>query len=235
MLRLNVDDARSRIEADEAVVIFDLDRTLHAGSALSVLARLAFKKRLIGAPRLAQSLVQELLYRKRGSTDNQATGVAEIALGLAAGITVDQLTPVVEQAALDIANSVRPGMRILLENHLLAGHHCVILSASPQILVERVAANLEVAQGVGTVVEIDNSQLTGKIVEPLCYGEGKLVRLRSTLGWTGDDLSEITSYAYADSLSDLPLLDAVDTPVAVAPDRHLRKIAAERDWPVLEL
>jgi len=92
-----------------------------------------------------------------------------------------------------------------------------------------------VAQGVGTVVEVQGAVLTGKLVQPLCYGEGKLERLDSTLGWTGDDLSEVTSYAYADSLSDLPLLEAVDTPVAVAPDRHLRKIAEQRDWPVLEL
>lgn len=232
---MDVSEARSIVGEGSAVAIFDLDRTLHAGSALAVLARLAFRQRLIDGSRLAYSLVQETLYRQRGSTDDQATGVAEMALELAAGLSTDDIAPVVDQAAQAITDSLRPGMRLLLESHLLAGHHCVILSASPQVLVEQVAARLGVAQGVGTLIEIEDGVLTGRIVAPFCYGAGKLDRLRGTVGLTGADLAATTSYAYADSMSDLPLLEAVDTPVAVTPDRQLRKLAVQRGWPVLRL
>jgi len=48
----------------------------------------------------------------------------------------------------------------------------------------------------------------------------------------GLDLS--ASYAYSDSHTDLPLLEAVGNPVAVNPDRELRKVAEEREWPIRE-
>ena len=47
----------------------------------------------------------------------------------------------------------------------------------------------------------------------------------------GYDLSR--SYAYSDSVTDVPLLEAVGHPFAVNPDRGLRRAAAERGWPVL--
>ena len=42
------------------------------------------------------------------------------------------------------------------------------------------------------------------------------------------------SYAYSDSMTDLPLLELVGNPHAVNPDRELKAIAEERGWPVLE-
>ena len=41
------------------------------------------------------------------------------------------------------------------------------------------------------------------------------------------------SYAYSDSATDVPMLEAVGHPYAVNADRALRKIATERDWPLL--
>jgi hypothetical protein len=43
-----------------------------------------------------------------------------------------------------------------------------------------------------------------------------------------------SSYAYTDSQTDLPMLELVGNPVAVNPDTELRKVATERDWPVLD-
>jgi HAD superfamily hydrolase (TIGR01490 family) len=220
--------------ATGALAIFDLDRTLHAGSGLGVLARFAFRRRLIGPERLARSLVHDVVFRRRGSTDGHISSIAELALEMAGGTSLEDLAPVVAAAATNIATSVRPAMRLLLDNHLLAGHRCVVLSASPQPLVEQVAALLGVHEGIGTIIEDDGGVLTGRIVQPLCYGEGKLIRLEQVLGWTGGESSSTFSYAYADSLSDLPLLDAVSAPVVIAPDRNLRRLATERDWPVID-
>jgi len=43
------------------------------------------------------------------------------------------------------------------------------------------------------------------------------------------------SKAYSDSFSDLPMLESVGLPAAVNPDRRLRRIARERNWPILDL
>ena len=55
--------------------------------------------------------------------------------------------------------------------------------------------------------------------------------MRELAAAEGIDLG--ASWAYSDSYSDLPFLEAVGNPVAVNPDRGLRRIAAERGWPVL--
>jgi HAD superfamily hydrolase (TIGR01490 family) len=219
---------------DGSFAIFDLDRTLHAGSGLGVLARLAFRSRLISVDRLARSVLHDVVFRRRGSTDAQIGSIAELALEMAGGASLDELDSLVEAAADRIAASVRPAMQVLVDSHLEAGHYCVLLSASPHGLVERIADRLGMHRGIGTVIEHDDRVLTGKIVPPMCYGPGKLERLGQELGWRGDEHHDTFSFAYADSLSDLPLLDSVTAPVVVSPDRRLRKLANEREWPVLD-
>ena len=182
---------------------------------------------------MARSLVHDVVFRKLGSSDGHINSIAELALDMARGVTVDDLSPVVSTTAEEIAGSVRPGMRTLLGEHLAAGDYCVLLSASPHPLVEEIAKLLDMHRGIGTVIEIEEGVLTGRIEQPMCYGAGKLKRLAAEIGWSGDDERQ-SSFAYADSMSDLPLLEAVHRPVVVAPDRRLRRLAEEREWPVIE-
>lgn len=221
------------------LAIFDLDRTLHAGSGLGVLARHAFRSRLIGPDRMAKSLAHDLVFRRRGSTDGHIGSIAELALDMAGGATLADLQPILRSTAAEIVESVRPSMKAVFELHRTAGHHCVLLSASPHALVVEIADQLGFDTGIGTVIDDEDGVLTGKIVPPMCYGVGKLDRLHDVVGWRGGPVSgsngaEFDSFAYADSMSDLPLLEAVRAPFVVAPDRRLRQLAAERNWPVLE-
>jgi phosphoserine phosphatase len=63
------------------------------------------------------------------------------------------------------------------------------------------------------------------------YGEAKAARMRELAAERGYRLTGC--YAYSDSITDLPMLEAVGHPVAVNPDRALRRVAAGRGWPVL--
>ena len=63
--------------------------------------------------------------------------------------------------------------------------------------------------------------------------QGRRRRSASSPSERGFDLA--VSTAYSDSHTDLPFLEAVGNPVAVNPDRELRRIAAERGWPVLDV
>jgi phosphoserine phosphatase len=86
--------------------------------------------------------------------------------------------------------------------------------------------------GIGTRYEVDTEGvLTGQIVEPFVYGEGKVVAMQRFSVEHEIDLAE--SWAYSDSASDLPMLRAVGNPVAVNPDPELARIAAEGGWRVL--
>jgi len=84
-----------------------------------------------------------------------------------------------------------------------------------------VASDLEVSR---------EGRMTGRFVDPLCVGTGKLERARSFATRLGFPLERATFYT--DSYTDLPLLDAVGTPVTVNPDPRLTRIARRRGWRV---
>jgi hypothetical protein len=69
-------------------------------------------------------------------------------------------------------------------------------------------------------------------VEFDAYGQGKadLVAARAA----ADGISLADSFAYSDSITDLPLMELVGHPHAINPERELRAIAEKRGWPILE-
>ena len=87
-------------------------------------------------------------------------------------------------------------------------------------------------RGAGTVSQVVDGRYTGRLAGPFCYGAGKADVLRALAAEHGYDLD--SSYAYSDSVSDLPMLELVGHPVAVNPEAELRAVAAERGWPVVE-
>ena len=107
----------------------------------------------------------------------------------------------------------------------------MVVSASPQELVDVAVRALGAHRGVGTRLEIVDGRFTGRLEGAFCHGRGKLARLWSDLGTA--DLGDAS--AYSDSASDLPLLSAAGRPVAVNPDRRLRRAAQVAGWPVLRL
>ncbi len=179
--------------------------------ARHALLELAFQRRGVGAARLDQ-LVTTLLQAAEGRI---AEPFLEAARSMGPGL----------------ASEVPAAARFLLQRHLDAGDFCIILSASPQELVEAVTLALGAHRAVGTRVEVDEGRLTGRLDGAFCYGSGKLDALEREVGRL--DLSSAT--AYADSGSDLPLLERCGTAVAVNPDAELRRWAARAGWPVVPL
>lgn len=78
---------------------------------------------------------------------------------------------------------------------------------------------------------IEDGRYTGEIIF-YAYGEGKAEAMLELAAERGYDLAQ--SYAYTDSLTDLPMLEVVGHPVATNPEHELREVAEERDWPVIE-
>jgi phosphoserine phosphatase len=83
---------------------------------------------------------------------------------------------------------------------------------------------------VCTELEVEQDRLTGRISPPICFGHGKVQRVRGLIESQKIDL--VRSWCYTDSLSDLPLLELVGYPVAVNPDPGLYREARRRRWPV---
>ncbi|HNS97980.1 MAG TPA: HAD-IB family hydrolase [Polyangiaceae bacterium] len=93
-----------------------------------------------------------------------------------------------------------------------------------------VARELGIEHIIATELEVRDGRLTGKAIEPLAYGDGKLKKAKYLLDQYGIHLQDTTFYS--DSATDLPLLMAVGQPVAVNPDPKLSRMAKTRGWPI---
>jgi len=127
----------------------------------------------------------------------------------------------------------RNDIRVYLDQHLQAGHVVVLVSGGPLPLLERIAQELNVPHVVGTRFEISNGHYTGRIASPVCIDHQKALQVRAYLEGKRIPVDYRASYAYADSISDLPLFELVGQPRAVYPDAALRKLSQERDWQIL--
>lgn len=215
-----------------AAAFFDLDKTLMAGSSGMQFARIAAKQGIVGRRQLATWGWEHLRYRLRGTTDERTSEVLKVARELIKGVpekTVDRMGPEVMAAILP---RVFPQMLEEVYAHQDAGRPTFIVSAAGNGVVEQLAHVLGMDGGIGTRYEVDaEGGFTGRLDGPFVYGEGKVTAMEEFAARHGIDLAG--SYAYSDSLSDLPMLRAVGNPVAVNPDPPLAAIAHEEGWQVL--
>lgn len=221
---------RHQRAADEgAIAFFDLDRTILPGSSLVYLAQTLVRSGELDRATLARGLLRNLAFSRRGAGDAAVARLRVGLLALAAGRPYDVMVEASASAATSVALHAFPAARCLVDQHRRAGDAVVMVSASPQELVAAVAVAIGADLGVGTRVEVSQGRLTGRVDGVFCYGEGKLARIREELGTV--DLGKAT--AYADSMSDLPLLQSCGNPVATNPDRGLFRAARAAGWPVL--
>ena len=116
-----------------------------------------------------------------------------------------------------------------IDFHRQQGHRVVLISASTQFAVQPVAEYLRLDFLCTRLIDRDD-ELTGQVVDPPCYGAGKVVWARRYADEHEARLSD--AYLYTDSHSDRPLLDAVGHPIAVNPDARLKRLARRRGWPI---
>jgi HAD superfamily hydrolase (TIGR01490 family) len=111
------------------------------------------------------------------------------------------------------------------------GCRIILLSGSLQLLVDQLKERLEAEILIGTALEVDEGKLTGRKTGIFPYGRMKVDALFQKIDPGGIDWSG--SWALADRISDLPVLELVGHPVAVHSDRKLRKLARQRGWEII--
>ncbi len=132
-----------------------------------------------------------------------------------------------------VFESLRSDVVEILHKHKQSGHMVVIVSGAFTELLEIVGQRLGVPNVIGTKLEVINGRYSGKIIKPLCFGENKARLLKEFMERNGLEIDSSASFAYADSIFDVPLLELVDNPVATYPDKDLRQLAEHNGWQVL--
>lgn len=125
---------------------------------------------------------------------------------------------------------VYPEARRLVERHQERGDVVALVSGATKYVVDPLAEHLGVHHSLHTRMEVREGCFTGRVVQPVCVGEGKIYWLQQLIEREAIDLAR--SWFYTDSMSDLPLLELVGHPVAVNPDPLLYRTARRRRWPV---
>ncbi len=207
------------------IAFFDMDKTLLSASSGWLYTRFLWRRKLITLGEMLGVIVISAQYAFNLLNFPQA--MARLGRRVRGG-DAEAIRQLCEECvAQDILPRLAPRAVQRLRAHQAAGDYVVLLSASTQFIVAPVARHLGIDYCC-TELEVRDGRLTGQLADKPCYGAGKLHWARRIAEPMGIALHDCTFYT--DSYSDLPLLEAVGTPVAVNPDAKLRRHALRCGW-----
>jgi len=150
------------------------------------------------------------------------------------GETEDRLRYFSEELFEDVLKpAVYPGALELIDKSRRLGLRQVVVTGALDISVTPLMRYLGIEDYVANHLEFVNGEATGRLLPPMIAAATKASWMRSFAECECLSLSD--SYAYSDSMSDLPMLSVVGHPAAVNPDMRLRQTALHHDWPILNL
>lgn len=215
-----------------AAAFFDLDKTILATSSALAFTRPFYRGGLITRSDVIRSAYAQFIFLASGADHDQMERMRSYMSRLVTDWDVAKVQEIVAETLDQIIDpAIYDEAVALIEEHRSLGRDIIIISSSGTEVVEPIGERLGVDLAVGTQLEVIDGRYSGEILF-YAYGEGKAQAMRDLAAERGYDLS--TSYAYTDSITDLPMLEVVGHPTAVNPDAELRRIAIDRGWPVLD-
>lgn len=217
------------------LAIYDMDRTItRTGTFTPFMIHAALRLapwRLIFVPFAAMVMlayVLKLIERKRVKELNQAMLIGRIRR--------TELEPVAESFAEKVmkSNIRREALESLAENRA-AGRRLVLATASSRLWVEPIAAKLGVDDIIATssIKGIDD-YVSHKVDGENCYGPAKLRMIEAWMALERIDRGQCRIRFYSDHVSDVPVLEWADEPIAANPHAGLREVAKRRGWTILD-
>ncbi|MDQ2727609.1 MAG: HAD-IB family hydrolase [Actinomycetota bacterium] len=220
-----------------AAAFFDLDRTLLTTSSTPAFNQALFETGLMSKAGFPGQGLMMRFYELAGET-LPSMALARAAAPASRGKAVAEINEAARLAAELLEAEIAPFARHLLDRHRDAGRPLVLATTTPADLVWPLAEKLGFDDVVATRYASREDaygvrRYTGRLDGQFCWSVGKLLAVRR---WAGDhDVDLKSSYAYSDSIYDLPLLAAVGHPTVVNPDYRLLPAAMLRSWPVVHL
>ncbi|MFK0118700.1 HAD family hydrolase [Streptomyces sp. NPDC090994] len=212
---------------------FDLDKTVIAKSSTLTFSKSFYQGGLINRRAVMRTAYAQFVFLAGGADHDQMERMRKYLSALCRGWNVEQVKELVAETLHDLIDPIiYDEAASLIEEHHTAGRDVVIVSTSGAEVVEPVGALLGADRVVATRMVVgEDGCFTGE-VEYYAYGPTKAEAIRELAASEGYDLARC--YAYSDSATDLPMLEAVGHPHAVNPDRALRREALARAWPILD-
>jgi HAD superfamily hydrolase (TIGR01490 family) len=217
----------------DQAAFFDLDKTVIAKSSTLAFGRPLYKAGLLGKRALMKVGFAQLFYVLFGADEDSLERARDQMLDLTEGWHRGEIEQLVEETIEEVAAPlVYAEALFLIDEHKRQGRRVFLVSASPEEIVRPFGRYIGVDEIIATRVKSDAHGKYLPELELYAMGPGKaeaITRLAER-----DNIDLAGSYAYSDSGTDLPMMEIVGNPVAVNPEKDLRKVAEERDWPILE-
>jgi HAD superfamily hydrolase (TIGR01490 family) len=209
---------------------FDLDKTIISRSSSLALSRPMYRAGMVTRGQLVRSAYAQLVYALVGADERKMDRLKEGMLQLTKGWDRAEVERLVHEVLVEVIEAfVYQEALDLIAMHRSEGRAVYVVSSSPEEIVRPLAGHFGVADVLATRAKIVDGRYTGEL-EFYCYGGAKADAIRALAERYDIDLE--ASYAYSDSATDLPMLRVVGHPVAVNPDRELRKEAEAHGWDV---
>jgi HAD superfamily hydrolase (TIGR01490 family) len=210
---------------------FDLDKTVIAGSCTLAYSRPLHRLGMIDLRTAARAACARCVYALSGAGHDRMEKMRQELSRMVHGWDAGAIRDIVVEGLESIVRPLIYGEALaLIERHRAAGQDIVLVSSSGQDVVEPIGELLGVDHVISTRMVLEDGRYTGEIAF-YAYADNKVTAIRELAARHRYDLS--ASYAYSDSVTDLPLLRSVGHPHVVNPDRGLRKAAAAHGWPIL--
>ncbi len=208
------------------LTLFDLDNTLLSGDSDVLWCNFLLQRRVLDSDSFsAHNAEMDARYRA-GTVSAQV--FSQFYASTLAGRTPEDWEPLRQDfLASEIIPRVPLVAQALVQHHLKEGDLVVMTTATNRFITELTAAHLNIGHLIATEPELVKGKFTGRTEGTLNMREGKVTRFHAWLAARGAALSDYASTAYSDSINDLPLLQAVNTPVVVDPDYQLAAWARE--------
>jgi HAD superfamily hydrolase (TIGR01490 family) len=216
-----------------AAAFFDLDKTVVAKSSALAFSRELYREGLLSPTAMLKGAYAQLVYQLFGADDDRMERSRVAMLELTRGWEAARVQRLIRDTLPEVVDPLVYAEALdLFDEHRAAGRELYLVSSSGIEIVAPLAEHLGVPHVLATLPGLDADGCYDGTLEFYCYGDDKAVAVRREAAARGLDLD--ASHAYSDSITDLPLLEAVGHPVAVNPDKDLRAVAAERGWTILD-
>ena len=209
------------------VAFFDLDHTILNVSSGRIMFEGSRIHKLIGRKEIYDAIIMTILNRMGILSEESAI---ERSLKWYQGMSGEMFKATMDYCAEKLTSEIRNDARKEVRFHQDQGAHTVILTASTASLCNPIKMKLQMDDMICTELEFFDDRFTGKMKGRYCFGTEKLVRARQYC--KDKEMNMEDAFYYADSIADLPVLEAVGVPVCVTPDRKLERIALKRRWKI---
>ena len=211
---------------------FDLDKTVIAKSSLVALGPEFHARGLLHRRTLVWAVLSQLLFVRFGADEQRLTKFREAVLKVTKGWDREEVRALVAETINDVIEPLIYEEALeLIDHHLAQGDEVWLISMAPSEIVEPFAELLGITGAIGSRARVDEEgKFTGEM-DFFAQGDNKAVAIRELAAARDIDLT--ASYAYSDSETDAPMLQAVGHAFAVNPDRTLARLAHDNEWPIL--